>query len=150
MNNSDISNIINTFLQKLTVDFDNIEIVEGDINTAFVIHTNDAGILIGNNGESLEALGYLIRRIVQNQNTTENKKMFIVDINNYQTKKTEAFINTVKTSADKVRVFKTDVELEPMSSYERMIVHSTFTNDPEIETTSEGEGRFRRVILKYI
>ena len=36
-----------------------------------------------------------------------------------------------------------------MSSYERMIVHSTFSDDPEVTTESEGEGKFRRVILKH-
>ena len=150
MNNTDISNIITDVLEKLTVDFDDVEVVQGDINTAFVIHTKEGGVLIGTNGEGLDALSYIIRRMVQKRNTDDDKKMFIVDVNNYQTKKTEAFIQTVKVSADKVRLFKQNIELSPMSSYERMIVHSTFSSDPEIETISEGEGKFRRVVLRYV
>ena len=39
--------------------------------------------------------------------------------------------------------------MHPMNAYERLIVHSAFTDDPDIETESHGEGKFRRVVLKY-
>lgn len=142
---------IEDFLKKLTIDFDSIEVKDNGINKIFLINTNDAGILIGNRGENLDALGYLIRRVVEkNTKPDEEREMFIVDVNNYQTKKLQEFTDSLKISAERVRLFKQDVELSPMTSYERMIVHTTFSKDPEIKTESEGEDKFRKVVLKYI
>ena len=52
--------------------------------------------------------------------------------------------------ASRAKTFKRDIELEPMSSYERMIVHSTLADDTAVRTESDGEGKFRKVIIKYI
>jgi predicted RNA-binding protein Jag len=52
--------------------------------------------------------------------------------------------------SDRAKSFKIDVELDPMSSYERMIVHSYLEGVPEIKTESIGEGSSRRVVIKYI
>lgn len=151
MNQDDIKTLIQDFLKKLTIDFDSIEVIDNGFNKIFLIHSKDAGILIGNRGENIDSLGYIIRRLVDNNlKEGEERKMFIVDVNNYQTKKLEEFVQSLKTSADRVRLFKQSVELSPMTSYERMIVHSTFSDDSEIKTESEGEGKFRRVVLKYI
>lgn len=148
MSRQPISTTIEIILQKMTIDFEKIEVLDNEINTIYQIHTKDAAILIGNQGETLEALGYLIKRIV-NKDNEEERQMFIVDVNGYQIKKLEEFTSSLKVSADRVRLFKEPIELSPMSSYQRMIVHSTFTNDAEIKTESEGEGKFRRVVLKY-
>lgn len=144
-----ISKTIETVLNKMSIDFDKIDVSNNGINTTYQIHTKDAPILIGNQGETLEALSYIIRRVVNKEHGEEDRQMFIVDVNNYQTKKLEEFTNGLKISADRVRLFKQPIELSPMTSYQRMIVHSTFTNDPEIKTESEGDGKFRRVVLKY-
>jgi len=148
MNTEPISTVIERVLNKMTIDFDKIDVLNDGINTIYQVHTEDAGILIGNRGETLEALSYIIKRIV-NKDHEEDRAIFVVDVNNYQTKKLEEFTDSLKVSADRVRLFKQPIELSPMSSYQRMIVHSTFTNDSEILTESEGEGKFRRVVLKY-
>lgn len=151
MNQENIISIIEDFLKKLTIDFDSIEVKDNEINKTFLIKTNDAGVLIGNRGENLDALGFLIRRVVEkNTDKESNRSMFIVDVNNYQTKKLQEFTDSLNVSANKVRLFKQDVELSPMTSYERMIVHTTFSNDKDIKTESDGEGKFRKVVLKYI
>jgi len=150
MKNEEIKAIIEEVLKKMSVNVESISMEDNGFNTTFQIHTDDAGILIGNRGETLEALSYLIRRMVQQKvQDREKRVVFIVDVNNYQTKKLDEFREGLKTSADRVRLFKEPVELSPMTSYERMIVHSTFSDDPEIKTESEGEGKFRRVILKH-
>ena len=150
MKGESITVIIENILKKMSVDFEKIDISNDGVNTIYQIHTEDAGILIGNRGETLEALGFIIKRIVNKEQEDGEKQMFVVDVNNYQTKKLETFTQGLKTSADRVRLFKQPIELSPMTSYERLIVHSTFTKDPEITTESEGEGRFRRVVLKYV
>ncbi len=150
MENVEIKTLIEETLNKMSIDFDSVEMEDNGFNTTFQIKTADAGILIGNRGETLEALSYLVRRMInQKLQGTDEKVVFVLDVNQYQTKKLEEFKEGLRTSADRVRLFKEPVELSPMTSYERMIVHSTFTDDPEITTQSEGDGRFRRVILKH-
>ena len=149
MSDTSIITTIETMLQKMNIDLEKIEVVNNGINTTYQIRTKDAALLIGNRGETLEALSYIIRRMANKDLEDDDRQMFIVDVNNYQTKKLEEFTQGLKVSADRVRLFKQPIELSPMSSYQRMIVHSTFTNDPEIKTESEGDGKFRRVVLKY-
>jgi spoIIIJ-associated protein len=52
--------------------------------------------------------------------------------------------------AERARSFRYDVELSPMSAYERLIVHSALSSEPHVKTESQGEGRGRRVVIKYV
>ena len=150
MTKEEIKNTIEDILNKLTIDFERVEYIENGPYNTFLIHSNDAGILIGSRGENLEALSFLLRRMVENkQNEDEERDVFIVDVNNYQTKKLQELIENAQVSAHRAKLFKQSVELSPMTSYERMIVHSVFTDDPEISTESYGDGKFRRVVLKF-
>lgn len=149
MSQKNITTIIEDFLRKLTIEFDSIEVLQTQTHSTFLIHTKDAGVLIGNQGENLEALSYLIRRIVERNIEGGDRNVFIVDVNNYQTRKIQELVGGVQTSANRAKLFQQDVELSPMTSYERMIIHSAFSDDPDITTESYGEGKFRRVVLKY-
>ena len=51
--------------------------------------------------------------------------------------------------AERARAFQYDVELTPMSAYERLIIHMTLADAPNVKTESLGEGRNRRVVIKY-
>ncbi|MCH8888956.1 KH domain-containing protein [Patescibacteria group bacterium] len=148
MKNEEIKNTIETFLEKMTIPFDDVECIETNLHSTFLVHSSDAGILIGVKGETLEALGYLIRRVVEKNNTEDDRSVFIVDVNNYQTKKIQELIDSAQASARRVKLFKQSVELSPMTSYERMLIHSLFTDDKEITTTSYGDGKFRRIVLQ--
>lgn len=143
-----ITDEIILFLEKLDIVPDFIDSKEHKLHHIFSIHTKDSALLIGNNGETLQALNYLIKKIFQ-RNSEEDTK-FLIDVNGYQEKKIEQLEKQAELSADRVRAFKREVELEPTNAYERMIIHALFTNDPHIETFSVGEGRFRRVVLKFV
>jgi len=152
MSHEAIKKIIEDFLNKLTVDFDEIEIIENEIHPTLHIKTGDSGVLIGNNGENLKALNHIIKKIVEKKLNQENgnvKLQFLLDVNDYYGKKLETLKSQAKILVERARMFKSDVEMSPMNAYERMIIHATFANDNEIKTQSEGEGKTRRVILKY-
>ena len=142
-----ITDEIRNFLEKLYIVPDSIDVKEHKLHPIFSIQTKDPAILIGNQGETLHAFNYIIRKIV-GQNSSEETR-FLVDVNGYQERKLKELEKQAELLADRARAFKRDVELDPMSAYERMVVHTLFTNDPHIETSSVGEGRFRRVILQY-
>lgn len=144
-----IKKIIEDFLNKLTVEFDTVEMIESEVHPTLLIKTSDSGVLIGNNGESLRALNHLVKKIVEKKLSGEDKLQFLLDVNGYHEKKMETLKNQAKILAERARMFKSNVEMSPMNAYERMIIHATFSNDNDIETESEGEGKMRRVVLKY-
>jgi predicted RNA-binding protein Jag len=51
--------------------------------------------------------------------------------------------------AQRARLFRHDVDMPPLSSYERLVVHELFADDEEIRTESAGEGKLRHIVLKY-
>ena len=64
INEEEVKEIIKNFLEKLTVQFDEIEILEDDTHPTISIKTEDSGVLIGNNGETLRALNHIVKRII--------------------------------------------------------------------------------------
>ncbi|MDP6387992.1 MAG: R3H domain-containing nucleic acid-binding protein [Candidatus Pacebacteria bacterium] len=150
--NDELKVITKDFLEKLTVEFESIEVLENDVHPTVLIKTSDSGVLIGNNGENLRALNHLVKKIVEKKlsgENPENKIQFLLDVNGYHGKKMETLKNQAKILAERARMFKSSVEMSPMNAYERMIIHATFAKDSEIKTESEGEGKMRRVVLKY-
>jgi predicted RNA-binding protein Jag len=94
---------------------------------------------------------YLLKRIF-NKDSKFGEEMFkcTIDINNEQSKVDEKIKEKALAAAEQARNLKTDVEMEPMSSYERMVVHSTLAGIPDISTESVGIGRERRLKVKYL
>ncbi len=116
----------------------------------FLIETDDSGFMIGRDGETLKAINYLIQKIAGKELKEEdNKKSFFIDINGYQKKRFESLKNIAHMMAERARYFKSNVEIEPMPSYERRIIHLFLENEKDIITESEGFGKERRVVIKY-
>ena len=149
-----IQKTIEEILNKLSVDATFAGIVEinnGEI-VKFSIKTNEPHLLIGDDGRVLMALNHVVKKIFETQILKQNFKplSFIVDVNDYQEQKIEDIKNKARMMAERARFFKNNVELPAMNPYERMIVHSFFTNTPDIETESTGTGLERRVVIKYV
>lgn len=136
----------------MTVNVEDIEITEDSESPKFIIKTRDSGILIGENGKNFIALNHIIKKIIEtkfsNEDADAEKIQFSIDINDYQARKIEELKNTARMAAQRVRYFKKDVEMNPMSSYDRRIVHSVLSEYPDITTESSGEGENRRVVIK--
>ncbi|MFC1730966.1 protein jag [candidate division KSB1 bacterium] len=145
--NEKITDVVKKFLERLNIVPDSIEVKEHKLHPIFSIQTKNSDLLIGNQGETLQAINHILKKIINRGDKEEVR--FIVDVNKYQEHKLEELEKQAELLADRVRAFKHDVELDPMNAYERMVVHALFTNDPHIETSSSGEGKFRRIVLKY-
>lgn len=143
-----IKTVVEELLGQMTISIDSIEVVVNDIHPIFSIRTRDSGILIGNQGETLRALNYIVKKMVESR-LGEEPEHFLVDVNGYHERRIKEIRDQAKMLAERARMFQYDVEMHPMNAYERLIVHSAFTDDPDIETESHGEGKFRRVVLKY-
>jgi len=133
----------------LSVSIETIEIRDGEFPPVCSIGTKESAILIGSNGEHLRALNMILKKVFERRLSLASDSQFLVDVNGYYGKRLKELKNHARMLADRARMFKSNVEMQPMNAYERMIIHATFANDPEIKTESEGEGKFRRVVLKY-
>ena len=96
----------------------------------------------------MRSINTLARRLVE-QKHGEDAANFLVDVNGYYEQQMERVRSGARMLAQRARLFKHDVEMVPMSPYERLVVHELFAEDPEIVTESEGEGKFRHIVLKY-
>lgn len=122
---------------------------EGATGMLIIIKTRDAGILIGEDGQHLQALNYIVRRTCAQRFKAEKViPPFSLDINDYQTKRVEQLKDLARMNAQRVRYFKKEVQLQPMSSYDRRIVHLALEEHPDIITESAGEGPTRRIVIK--
>jgi spoIIIJ-associated protein len=110
------------------------------------IITDDAGRLIGRQGQTLSDLQYIVNRLLFQQNPDAPR--VTVDVGGYRTQAREALLKRALEAAEKVRQHGDIVELEPLNSFERRIVHQALKDDPDIESHSvEVEGTDKKVIL---
>lgn len=119
----------------------------------FSIKTEDTRTIIGPHGDTIHAIDFLVKRIVDEQaakNSAGKIEPFLVDVGDYRSKQIRDLAAKAMMMAERARSFRYDVELSPMSAYERLIVHSALSGEPHVKTESQGEGRGRRVVIKYI
>jgi spoIIIJ-associated protein len=110
------------------------------------VKTDDSGRLIGRQGQTLSDLQYITNRLLFQQDSTAPKVM--VDVGGYRAQAREALVKKAKEAAEKVRRWGEVVELEPMSAFDRRIVHHALRDDPDIETHSvEVDGTDRKAML---
>ena len=152
MNNyAEIKKIIEETLLNGGFVYESVEIVERNhMGPVFVIKSADSGMLIGPQGETLRSLNFLLKRMVTSTLKLESDPVFSIDINDYRDATLRQLEHKAKMMADRAVSFKTTVELEPMSSYERMFVHALFTDNPNIKTESVGMGKERHLTIRYV
>lgn len=110
------------------------------------VKTEDSGRLIGRQGQTLSDLQYVTNRLLFQQDSTAPKIM--VDVAGYRAQAREALVKKAKEAAEKVRRWGDVVELEPLSAFDRRIIHQALKDDPSIETHSvEVEGTEKKAIL---
>ena len=115
------------------------EKIEIDINT-----TNTSAV-IGRRGEVLDAI-QCIAGAVANIGREEYRRV-VVDCENYRAQREEKLKNMAVAKAAKAVEKKRRVALEPMSPYERRVVHSVLSSNEEVTTVSEGKEPTRRVVI---
>jgi spoIIIJ-associated protein len=143
--------MIESLIKLMGIKLDAVEIVEDSLTnrTIFVIKSTESGLLIGDRGDNFQALTHLIKRMVCKGDESISSQ-FAIDVNDYQSSMVDKIKTKAMMLANRVRDFKSDVEMEPMSSYERLVVHGALTDQKNIKTESIGEGRERRVVIKYV
>ena len=109
------------------------------------VHGDDLGMLIGRKGETLAALQYIVRLIVNKQ---LNKMLnIVVDVEGYKQRREEQLIRLANRLAEQAAQRGQTMTLEPMPANERRIIHITLRDHPQVTTESVGEGSGRKVTI---
>lgn len=141
-----VSELIDYFLGAMGVIADTyIREDDEDGSMTFEIEGQDAGLLIGRRGETLQALQFLIRMVTNRQ--LGRKAYVVIDIEDYRERRVQMLRRLARRMAGRVGSSGREDSLEPMSPAERRIVHMALAGHPEVRTESEGEGNQRRVVI---
>ncbi len=105
----------------------------------------DLGDLIGRKGSTIEALQYLVRLITTR--LTKTRTPIMIDVQSYRQRRFDSLRTLALNVALQVKNTKSSCRLEPMSPFERRIVHMALADDPDVITESTGEGESRKVIV---
>jgi spoIIIJ-associated protein len=108
-------------------------------------HGAESGLVIGKKGATLDALQYLVNRIVFK--TPGERPLVVVDAEGYRGRREDTLVDLAKRLAEKAERSGRPVPAEPMSAHDRRIVHMALADHPAVTTESEGEGPSRRVVI---
>ena len=110
---------------------------------------NDASTLIGHHGDTLDALQYLanLASARKNVNGERDKSRVTLDIEGYRAKREETLRALARRMAAKAQRNNRSVMLEPMSAYERRIIHSEIQNIEGVSTNSVGSDNNRKIVI---
>lgn len=162
-----VLSVIKGLLNSFGAVYSDVRKIEIAGQVVFNIQTDDARSLIGMHGDTVYAIDHLVKKIVEQGlpdasveegaggNGEENPRanargvQFLVDVNDYRAKQIRDLQTKALMMAERARSFQYDVELTPMSAYERLIIHTALSGAPNVKTESLGEGRNRRVVIKY-
>ncbi len=117
-----------------------------DSNTVLNIQGPSSGTLIGRHGHSLEALQYLVSKVVQRV-TGDEKSIVIVDVENYLERQKDKLKELALSLAGKAKETGVEVPMRPMSSKDRRVVHLALKDHEHVTTESRGEGLRRKVVI---
>ena len=136
---------INEITKLMGIDV-NLEVRRRDNNITIKIFSDHNAVLIGKNGNTIEALQTIIRQIVLKETNTFIS--IILDVENYKDKKNRNIEFIAKKVAREVAKTKVEAKLDSINSYERRIVHSILSEDKYVYTESIGEEPDRCVVIK--
>ena len=114
----------------------------------FLIQADDGDVLIGKDGDTLEALQHILRLAIAKRYKQGLK--VLVDINGYREKRKKALTTMAKRMADRAKRTGKRFKTDPLNPYERRIVHSIFKHNKNITTKSEGEGHTKKVVISPV
>lgn len=107
---------------------------------------DEAQVLIGHHGQTLDALQYLCN-LVATKAEPDGQRV-LLDVEGYRKRRAETLNRLAARLAERVKRTGEPAALEPMSAHERRVIHLALQDDPAVMTTSEGEEPFRRVVIQ--
>ncbi len=140
------TNAITKLLKSLDYEF-TLECTPHEEGLCFMITSPQAKYLIGDKGDRLDDLQYLVNRTIQHEDAAAPRVR--IDCDNYRKNLEEKLIQRAKSRADQVLRSGDPLKMEPLNAYQRRIVHNALAAVEGIATESEdSESRFKRIVIK--
>jgi len=114
----------------------------------FDVNGDELGILIGRRGQTLACLQYIVRLIVSHRGKAS--AFIVIDVNGYKQQRYQSLNKLANRIAEEVEASGRSFELEPMTAYERRIIHIALADHPGVTTESTGMGESRKVVISPI
>jgi spoIIIJ-associated protein len=124
-----------------------VEAHEDEERITLEIQGRDAGLIIGRQGVTLDALQYLVNRMVVHGPEDATRKPIAIDAEGYRGRRAESLIELAHRLADKVRKTGRPVAAQPMSAADRRVMHLALADASDVTTRSEGEGSERHLMI---
>ena len=122
-----------------------VQLTEEPERIVLTIEGDGSGLLIGRKGQTLDALEYLINKIVHKG--AEDKKRIVVDTENYRSRREESLVQLAQRLGDKAKRLGRPVTISPMSAHDRRIIHLALEEDKSLRTRSMGTGLYRKIVI---
>jgi spoIIIJ-associated protein len=122
-----------------------VSVHQEDDRIALRIETEDAGLLIGKQGQTLDALQYLVTKMLAKK--SRRKVRVAIDVEAYRARHNESLAHMALKYGEKVKRTGKSVTLNPMNPYDRRIVHLALQGDKDLKTMSRGEGLYKKVVI---
>jgi spoIIIJ-associated protein len=111
-----------------------------------VVESQDASVLVGRDGRVLESLQFLATLMMSRGAPAPIAVQ--VDALSYWEKREAAILDQARSAIETVKATGKPVRLEPMDSAMRRLIHRTFAANPDVTTASEGEGAWRKIVIR--
>jgi spoIIIJ-associated protein len=141
-----VKEIIATILKEMNIAFTGITTALITGRLLVEIDSADSKWIIGKNGQTLDALEHIVNLMLHADEKTRVKVN--IDTEKYRAHQEERLQSIAQKAADQVRRTGKMYRFDPMTAKERRVVHLYLKTEPDIETYSEGEGNFRKVVVK--
>jgi spoIIIJ-associated protein len=109
------------------------------------IEGEDLGILIGRRGQTMASLQHIVRLIVAHQ--MQVRIPIVIDVEGYKRRRCEGLRALANRLAEQVKAKKMPFTMEPMSAFERRVIHLALADHPDVTTESTGFGEARKVVI---
>ena len=140
---------LRTLLNNMNVEAE-LSVSDLDDGKLISITGDSASVLIGHHGETLDQLQYLVNLVANKKENDEDDRDFtkiMVDIEGYRARREQALRALARRMAARVLKYRRNITMEPMSAYERRIIHSEVQGISGVSTNSIGAERNRRVVI---
>jgi spoIIIJ-associated protein len=112
------------------------------------IDGDTSGLLIGRRGQTLDALQYLITRIINRKGPEKTK--VVMDSGDYRTRRKEYLEELALKMAEKSRQTGKPVVISPLNAHDRRIIHMTLEKEKDLKTVSRGEGQMKKMVITAV
>ena len=142
---------VNTLIANLGIDATAALYSTSDGARRIVVSGEGAATLIGHHGDTLDSLQYLANLACAQVNSKGERdhSRVTIDVEGYRAKREEALRAVARRMAEKAKRTRRNVMLEPMSPYERRIIHDEVSGIEGVTTSSVGSDNNRRVVIFF-